>query len=96
LIVCGIIMTIATIIKFREQIPRLDWLSVLYDPNVSGPILIALVSLLIGLIVLFTRKAGKQKINLSAVLSWTVFGLFIAWVIFHAEVCKPLGRKALL
>jgi hypothetical protein len=85
LVICGGLIITASLIKFRDQLPKLDWLSLLYDPNVSGPILIGLVTLLVGGVALITRKAGKQKLNLSRIL-WSAVGLSaIAYLIWDSS-----------
>lgn len=84
-ILCGGAITIASLIKFREQLPRLDWLSVLYDPNLSGPILIGSITLIIGLAAMIGRKAGKQKFSLSKIIWWTIALAVIAYLIWDAS-----------
>jgi uncharacterized cupredoxin-like copper-binding protein len=93
LVICGGLIAIASIIKFRKQLPRLDWLSVLYDPNLSGPILIGAITLLVGGAAIITRKAGKQKLSLSKIIWWTVGLLFIAFLIWDASQKSSLMEK---
>jgi hypothetical protein len=85
MIVCGGLIAIFSLIKFREQLPRLEWLSALYDPNLSGPIILGVVTLVIGGAALIGRKAGKQKFSLSKVIWWSVALIVIGYVIWDAS-----------
>ena len=85
MIVCGGLIAIFSLIKFREQLPKLEWLSALYDPNLSGPIIIGVVTLVIGGAALIGRKAGKQKFSLSKVIWWSVALIVIGYVIWDAS-----------
>lgn len=93
LIVCGGLITVATIIKFRKQLPKLDFLSALYDPNISGPILVGAIALLVGGAALISRKAGKQKFSLSKIIWWTVALLFIAYIIWDSSQNSSFMEK---
>jgi hypothetical protein len=62
LIICLGLAAVVTGIRFRENIPRLDWLAFLYDPNISGPILIVASALVIGIwLLLARRKKAKPR-----------------------------------
>lgn len=85
LVLCGGFLTIATLIKFRNELPRLDWLAALYDPNLSGPILVAFLTLAVGAVFLVAKKAGRQKLNLGKVLSGLFLVAITSYLIWDAS-----------
>jgi len=88
LVVWGGLITAVSLIRFRDSIPRLDWLAALYDPNISGPVLIVAVVLLIGLILFFSRRQKAKAPKLSRVIWTTLFAVFVAWVIWNSSKQK--------
>jgi chemotaxis protein histidine kinase CheA len=85
LFVCGGLIGAASLIRFRDDIPRLDWLAVLYDPNISGPILVVVLACVIGLIILFSRRTKTEKPKLSRIIWSTFFAILVAWIIWDSS-----------
>jgi hypothetical protein len=85
LVVCGGLIAAASLIRYRQQIPRLDWLSVLYDPNISGPILVVALALVVGLVILFSRRSKSKSHKLSRVIWLSMVAFFIAWVVWDSS-----------
>lgn len=84
-VVCGGLIAIASLIRFRDDIPRLDWLSVLYDPNISGPILIFIVAMFVGVLLLLSRRAEPDTPKLSRIIWFTLLAILVAWLIWEAS-----------
>jgi hypothetical protein len=85
LIVCGGLIGAASLSRFRDDIPRLDWLAVLYDPNISGPILIVILACIVGLLILFSRRNKSEKPKLSRIIWSTLFAILVAWIIWDSS-----------
>lgn len=85
LIVCGGLIGAASLIRFRDDIPRLDWLAVLYDPNISGPILIVILACVVGLVILFSRRNKSEKPKLSRIIWSSLFAILVAWIIWDSS-----------
>lgn len=85
MVVCGGLIGAASLIRFRDDIPRLDWLAVLYDPNISGPILVVVLACVIGLLILFSRRTKSEKPKLSRIIWSTLFAILVAWIIWDSS-----------
>lgn len=85
LLVCGGLILAASLIRFRDDIPRLDWLSVLYDPNISGPILIFVVALFVGLMLLLSRRSEPDAPKLSRIIWFSLLAILVAWLIWESS-----------
>jgi len=85
LVVCGGLIAAVSLIRYREQIPRLDWLSVLYDPNISGPILVVALALVVGLVILFSRRSKSKSHKLSRIIWMSLIAILIAWVVWDSS-----------
>lgn len=85
MVVCGGLIGAASLIRFRDDIPRLDWLAVLYDPNISGPILVFVLACVIGLLILFSRRTKSEKPKLSRIIWSTLFAILVAWIIWDSS-----------
>jgi hypothetical protein len=82
MVVCGGLITIASLIRYRKQIPRLEWLYLLYDPNISGPILVVILALVVGLVILFSRRSKSKSHKLSRVFWFSLIAVLMAWVVW--------------
>jgi hypothetical protein len=85
LVVCGVLIGAVSIIRFREEIPRLDWLSVLYDPNISGPILIVTLALIVGLVVLLSRKSKSDAPKLARIIGPSLLSILVGVIIWDSS-----------
>lgn len=85
LVVCGVLIGAVSIIRFREEIPRLDWLSVLYDPNISGPILIVTLALIVGLVVLLSRKSKSDAPKLARIIWPSLLSILVGVIIWDSS-----------
>jgi hypothetical protein len=85
LVVCGGLIAIASLIRFRDDIPRLDWLSVLYDPNISGPILIFVVAMFVGVMLLLSRRSEPDAPKLSRIIWFSLIAILVAWLIWESS-----------
>ena len=85
LVVCGVLIGAVSIIRFREEIPRLDWLSVLYDPNISGPILIVTFALIVGLVVLLSRKSKSDAPKLARIIWPSLLSILVGVIIWDSS-----------
>lgn len=88
LLFTGGLISLVTLIKFRDNLPQLDWLRVLYDSNTSGPVLIFAAISLIGCAALFMRFAGKKILKASKLLK------FILWVSLFSYLIWISGQAA--
>jgi hypothetical protein len=84
-LVCGGLIVAASLIRFREELPRLDWLSVLYDPNISGPILIFVVALFVGVMLLLGRRSEPDAPKLSRIIWFSLLAILVAWLIWESS-----------
>ena len=85
LMVCGGLIGVVSIIRFREEIPRLDWLSVLYDPNISGPILIFALALFVGLIILLSRRSKPDSPKLTRIIWPILLSILVGVIIWDSS-----------
>lgn len=85
LLVWGGLLGALTLIRFRESIPRLDWLAGLYDPNISGPILVIAIAAFVGLVILLSRRAKAKSSSLARIVWSTIFALLVAWIIWDSS-----------
>jgi hypothetical protein len=85
LVICGALITAVSIIRFREEIPRLDWLSVLYDPNISGPILIFVLALIVGLVFLLSRRSKSDAPKLTRIIWPSLLSILVGVIIWDSS-----------
>lgn len=85
LVICGALITAVSIIRFREEIPRLDWLSVLYDPNISGPILIIVLALIVGLVILLSRRSKSDAPKLTRIIWPSLLSILVGVIIWDSS-----------
>jgi len=85
LVVCGGLIAIASLIRFRNDIPRLDWLTVLYDPNISGPVLIFIVAVFVGVMLLLSRRSEPDAPKLSRIIWFSLLAILVAWLIWESS-----------
>ena len=85
LVICGALITAVSIIRFREEIPRLDWLSVLYDPNISGPILIFVLALIVGLVILLSRRSKSDAPKLTRIIWPSLLSILVGVIIWDSS-----------
>jgi len=85
LVVCGGLIAIFSLIRFREEIPRFDWLAVLYDPNISGPILIFVLAMFVGLLIFFSRRQKAKAPKISKVIWSSLLAILVSWLIWDSS-----------
>lgn len=73
---------LTTLIANLDKVPRQDWLSPLYNPQTSGPILVSALILLGGLATLVRRFIGKEILTKGRIVKFCIWLAVIAIVIF--------------
>ncbi len=73
---------LTTLIANLDRVPRQDWLSPLYNPQTSGPILVATIILLGGLATLVRRFIGKEILTRRRIVKFCIWLVVLAIFVF--------------
>lgn len=87
-------IAIVTLIANLDNIPKQNWLEPFYDPQTSGPLLVASVILLGGVAILLRRFIGKELLPKGRMVKIFVWLAVIALAVFLLPlVWKDLNEK---
>lgn len=84
LLICGSVIAGASIIKFRDQIPRYEWLGALYDPTTSGPVLIFALVLVVGLLILLSKTSAMKNFKIGKFVPFLLLATTIGFLIWNS------------
>lgn len=84
LLICGSTIGGASIIKFRDQIPRYDWLGALYDPTTSGPVLVFSLVLVVGVLILLSKTSAMKNFKMGKFIPFLMFATLVGFLIWNS------------
>jgi hypothetical protein len=93
LVLCGGLIGVASVNRFREDIPRLDWLGWLYDPNISGPLLIVAIAIVVGVSILLSRRSKAEKPKWSRIIRSLLLSALIGWVVWDSSQTNSVMKE---